>query len=280
MASVSGRKKSVISTAGLSIDTPVATNGLLNKAASQSTSLYQQCSALRSRLMLIRGFPHYFNLATPPDSRQSTDPVTQLWDLFALGIPLCYIFDLLPASAGFNKINNSSFTADYDANPDRAQKRAIALFAMQIRTDEVTQKIPGCELFTVTDLWDRKLTDGLVKVCRSLLAAFEQPLSYVSMPQVINTVTAIVDHLQPDVFEESPPSPPTLSSHDSSDSLLEALPPQPNGKEAARNNIVREIVETERKFVQDLEIMQVRVFVPRYVIGTSRLPRRLRPEIL
>lgn len=106
---------------------------------------------------------------------------------------------------------------------------------MQIRTDEVTQKIPGCELFTVTDLWDRKLTDGLVKV--------------------INTVTAIVDHLQPDVFEESPPSPPTLSSHDSSDSLLDALP-QPNGKEAARNNIVREMVETERKFVQDLEIMQ------------------------
>ena len=164
MATVAGRKKSVISTAGLTIDTPVATNGLLNKAVSQSTSLYQQCSALRSRLMLIRGFPHYFNLATPPDSRQSTDPVTQLWDLFALGIPLCYIFDLLPAEAGVNKINNSSFTADYDANPDRAQKRAIALFAMQIRTDEVTQKIPGCELFTVTDLWDRKLTDGLVKV--------------------------------------------------------------------------------------------------------------------
>ena len=100
------------------------------------------------------------------------------------------------------------------------------------------------------------------------------------MPQVINTVTAIVDHLQPDVFEESPPSPPTLSSHASADSLLDALPPQPNGKEAARNNIVREIVETERKFVQDLEIMQVRVFVPPNVIGASRLPRRLRPEIL
>ena len=64
------------------------------------------------------------------------------------------------------------------------------------------------------------------------------------------------------------------------DSLLDALPPQPNGKEAARNNIVREMVETERKFVQDLEIMQVRVFVPPYVIGISRLLRRLHPEIL
>ena len=36
---------------------------------------------------------------------------------------------------------------------------------------------------------------------------------------------------------------------DELDSLLDALPPQPNGKEAARNNIVREIVETERKQV-------------------------------
>jgi len=34
-----------------------------------------------------------------------------------------------------------------------------------------------------------------------------------------------------------------------------------NPKESARNNIVRELVETERKYVQDLEIMQVRHFV-------------------
>ena len=34
-------------------------------------------------------------------------------------------------------------------------------------------------------------------------------------------------------------------------------PSPATGKEAARNNIVREMVETERKFVQDLEIMLV-----------------------
>jgi hypothetical protein len=47
----------------------------------------------------------------------------------------------------------------------------------------------------------------------------------------------------------------------SSDSLasegLSTLTPV-NAKETARNNIVRELVETERKYVQDLEIMQVR----------------------
>ncbi|KAJ7497264.1 hypothetical protein FB451DRAFT_1120611 [Mycena latifolia] len=234
-----GRKKSIISTAGLPSDSPIPNNTLLNKAASQSVSLYQRCSALRARLMQIRGFLFYFSLASP-DNRQSTDPVTQLWDLFSLGVPLCYIFDQLPEEGGFNKINHSEFNQDqYDANPDRAKKHAIALFAMQIRTDKVTQNIPGCELFTVTDLWDRNSTDGLVKV--------------------VETVTAVVKHLPADAFETSPPSPAFMSSHDSYDSFVSdnasSVPPA-NAQEAARNNIVREMVETERKYVQDLEIMQ------------------------
>ncbi|KAJ7132781.1 hypothetical protein C8R43DRAFT_1239544 [Mycena crocata] len=219
-----GRKKSIISTAGLPVDSPIQNNTLLNKAASQSVSLYQRCSALRARLMQIRGFLFYFSIASP-DNRQSTDPVTQLWDLFSLGIPLCYIFDQLPEEGGFNKINHSEFKEDqYDANPDRAKKHAIALFAMQIRTDKVTQNIPGCELFTVTDLWDRNSTDGLVKV--------------------VETVTAIVKHLPADAFETE-----LVSENPSS------VAPA-NAQEAARNNIIREMVETERKYVQDLEIMQ------------------------
>jgi cell division control protein 24 len=36
---------------------------------------------------------------------------------------------------------------------------------MQIREEKVAKAIPGCEPFTVTDLWDRNSTDGLVKVC-------------------------------------------------------------------------------------------------------------------
>ncbi|KAJ6499333.1 hypothetical protein C8R45DRAFT_898338 [Mycena sanguinolenta] len=233
------RKKSIISTAGLPSDSPIQTNNLLNKAASQSVSLYQRCSALRARLMQIRGFPYYFSLASP-DNRQSTDPVTQLWDLFSLGIPLCYVFDQLPDDQGFNKINHSEFNQEtYDNNPERAKKHAIVLFAMQIRSDKVTQNIPGCELFTVTDLYDRNSTDGLVKV--------------------VETVTAIVKHLPADVFETSPPSPAFPSSHESyesfaTDSTLVA--PPANAQEAARNNITKEMVETERKYVQDLETMQ------------------------
>jgi cell division control protein 24 len=233
MASVAGRKKSIVSTSGIQIDTPVGNNTLLNKAASQSTSLYQQCSQLRIRLLRIKGFDYYFSLASEAtDSRRSTDPVTHVWDLFTLGISLCYIADLLPANQGFTKINNSSFDSEqYEANPDRAKKRAIAHFAMEIKR-KIANAIPGCETFTVTDLWDRNSTDGLVKV--------------------VHTVTAIVNHLPPEAFEELPPSTPPLSAHDSMDSIPDSLPVQ----DAARQNIVREIVETERKYVQDLEVMQ------------------------
>ncbi|PFH53744.1 hypothetical protein AMATHDRAFT_975 [Amanita thiersii Skay4041] len=237
MASVAGRKKSIVSSSGIQIDTPVANNTLLNKAASQSTSLYQQCSHLRIRLMRIKGFDFYFSLSSSTtDSRQSTDPVTHIWDLFSLGISLCYLVDLLLDDQGLNKINNSTFDPEqYEANPDRLKKRAIALFSMQIK-DKVSTLIPGCEMFTVTDLWDRNSTDGLVKV--------------------VNTVTAIVNHLPSDAFEEPPPSTPSLSAHDSLDSIAETVGSPANAQDAARNNIVREIVETERKYVQDLEVMQ------------------------
>jgi hypothetical protein len=82
--------------------------------------------------------------------------------------------------------------------------------------------------------------------------------------QVVHTVTTLVDLLPEDVFVEQVPStPPSMfSTQASTDSI--ALEPsfssQPlSGREAARNNIIRELVETERKYVQDLEVMQVSI---------------------
>jgi len=158
MSTPSARKKSIVSSVGPSIDLPVANNTLLNKSASQSTSLYQQCSSLRARLLRIKDFPPYFALASPPDSsRQSTDPVTQLWDCFVLGVPLCYLFNLLPPQ--FTPINVNTAPDQFDASNERDKKRAIALFSMQIK------QLEDCEQFTVTDLYNRDSTDGFVKVC-------------------------------------------------------------------------------------------------------------------
>ena len=165
MANVAGRKKSIISNAALVIETPIANNNILNKAASASTSLYQQCSSLRARLMRIPNFSHFFILSSPNGNlRQSTDPVTQLWDCFTLGIPLCFLFNLLPPPTR-SIAEISTDPATFDLSNEKEKKRAIAKFAMRL------SEIDNCERFTVSDLWDRHSTDGLVKVRGPALSA-------------------------------------------------------------------------------------------------------------
>lgn len=164
MSAAAARKKSIISASTPNIDMPVANNTLLNKAASQSTSLYQQCSALRTRLLHVRDFSQWLTVSSPPDSsRRSTDPVTQLWDCFVLGFPLCYLFNLLPEP--YKRIDVNADPASFD-NSERARKRAMLMFAGRIL------EIEGCEGFTLSEFVDRNSTDGLVKVRYAALRAF------------------------------------------------------------------------------------------------------------
>ncbi|KAH9486760.1 Rho guanine nucleotide exchange factor scd1 [Psilocybe cubensis] len=204
------------------IDTKFLNSGILNKSASQSSSLYQKCSLLRGRLRRIRGFAELFPDVVESPSR---DPVAYIWDLFSTGTPLCYIYDQLPADEGFKKINHYALSKrnyETESETNRAKKHAIALFAMELRVSNITEKISGCEMFTVTELWDRHSTDGLVKV--------------------VDTVTAIVDHLPPEVFDDD------VASEDPSNAA--------NVHDAVQQNIIREMLETERKYVQNLEVLQ------------------------
>ncbi|EJD03053.1 uncharacterized protein FOMMEDRAFT_20220 [Fomitiporia mediterranea MF3/22] len=237
-AAATGRKKSVISTVGLQIDTPVAHNTFLNKSAASSTSLYQQCSQLRSRLLRIQTFPAYFAISSGSESRTSVDPVTQLWDCFALGVPLCFLHNLLPNVTPITIVDTDP--ASIDPENSKAAKKAIVHFAMAI--GGIPDLYDSTEQFTATQLLDRSTTEGFVKV--------------------VNCVTRLVDRLPDDCFQEAPPSSPPslLPSHESTDSLINPDSPMQstpvNAQETARNNIIREIVETERKYVQDLEHMQ------------------------
>jgi cell division control protein 24 len=159
MASVAGRKKSVISPGDVQVDISVGTNILLNKAASQSTSLHQQCSALRSRLLRVHGFAHFFALSSPTGSFHSpAEVVNTIWDCFALGTPLCYIFNLLPFPITMTSIDIETDPRSVDIGNERAKKRAIALFAIHVK------QLNHGEPFTVTDLWDRNNPGGFVKV--------------------------------------------------------------------------------------------------------------------
>jgi cell division control protein 24 len=84
-------------------------------------------------------------------------------------------------------------------------------------------------------------------------------------------VTTIVDMFPPELFDQAPLSPTLMSTHDSIDSLIgdvSSTPVPTNAQEAAKNNIIRELVETERKYVQDLEIMQVRTHTHAHLISS------------
>ena len=79
--------------------------------------------------------------------------------------------------------------------------------------------------------------------------------------KVVSNVINLVQQLPEDLFLESAPSSPTIASAlASTESLtsnnsLAATTIEPGG---ARANIIKELVDTERKYVQDLEVMQVR----------------------
>ena len=159
MSNVAGRKKSVASTNGLQIETPVAHTTFLNKSANQSTSLYQQCAQLRARLLQIPDFTIYFDISCAGSNEKNTDPVTQLWDCFSLGVPLCYLHNLMPGTNPISQVNTDPEAVDTEDG--RAIKKAIVHFAMAIsQTDLVDQN----DQFRATQLLNRESTEGFVKV--------------------------------------------------------------------------------------------------------------------
>lgn len=236
-----GRKKSIASSAavpGLSIDQPVAAATVLNKQA--GISLYQQCSILRSRLLKIHDFSPYLDRVAAPDK----DVVRTLLDCFALGTPLCFLFNLLDLPVS-DRIQVDTDPADIDTDNLREKKRAAAFFIMGIqRLKKNGQWADSVDLFNVTELLANEdmNTNGFVKV--------------------VATITHLLDRLPVHVWMEDEVSPEYLETNDVTP--WESLPGpdgashlKPGGMEAVRVNTLREIIETERKYVQDLEVMQV-----------------------
>jgi len=192
------RKKSIASSGphgGLpQIDTGVV-NTLLKKQGSQAVPLYQQCTAITSRLSRVYDFEPYLilgrqasaaraadaqqqisasinsDVSIPPSStltsRRSVDPVQGLWDCFALGAPLCFLFNLLdiPSELRINSINLDP--ADLNINDIKAAKQRVAKFVIgltKLRESPEWSDLP--QLFTVGDLINEpRNTNGFVKVC-------------------------------------------------------------------------------------------------------------------
>ena len=116
--------------------------------------------------MRIHDFPPYFAIHAPSETRTSTDPVTQLWDCFALGAPLCFLYNLLPDVAPISNIETNPETID--PTDEKAVKKAIVHFAMAIGRAGLYDQ---SEQFRATQLLDRSSTEGFVKVRVSLFFA-------------------------------------------------------------------------------------------------------------
>ncbi|KAH6913025.1 Dbl homology domain-containing protein [Coprinopsis sp. MPI-PUGE-AT-0042] len=165
---------------------------------------------------------------------------------------------------------------------------------MQIRSKDVMERIPGLQPFTITDLLDRQTTNGLIKVGsagnleqyrRGILTVNNFRLSKASLPSSRLLPESILEEAslpppndlsglfprnavipgppEPSIISRSPktlsdaqPGPfeePLRMLHpdDSHDSVQDTSHPQPT----RRALITREFVETERKFVNQLELM-------------------------
>ena len=62
-----------------------------------------------------------------------------LWDVLALGVPLCYLYNLLPSASA--PISVDTDVLAFDPTNERTKKHAIALFAMNVK------QVPNCEGF-------------------------------------------------------------------------------------------------------------------------------------
>ncbi|UZJ53026.1 hypothetical protein CBS101457_002346 [Exobasidium rhododendri] len=221
--------------AALMLGAPLAANTIGNKPAVAGSSLYQACLTLRDRLWCVPGFGEAFlsqggeeavggfssalpspnGLSSPANSRpriNASDPVTQLWQCFRLGAPLCWLFNNLKP--------RNELVINPDANRSNANecKKQVAKFIIALNHELAWD---SDDIFTVSQLYLND-TNGFVKVIR--------------------TISKLLD-----VFENR--------------GLLTEAPTSAGTEELEKPSddrawIVRELLDTERKYVQDLEVMQ------------------------
>ncbi|KDE03617.1 hypothetical protein MVLG_05912 [Microbotryum lychnidis-dioicae p1A1 Lamole] len=197
---------------------PIATNSALNKVASASSSLYQNCRVVLMRLRRVPGFAERF-LDGPATAEAEavlgllSDPVSRSLHTLRLGSSLCFLFNALGLDHQLD-INPKATISNL-----KACQRGTAHFIMACKQD---LKWPDGQLFAIHELYGQD-TNGVVKV--------------------IHTVNFLLNMLQIqgallEPVAESDPVKPT------------------SGPSDERTMIVREILDSERKYVQDLEVLQ------------------------
>ncbi|KAI4163177.1 MAG: hypothetical protein LQ342_003305 [Letrouitia transgressa] len=198
-------------------DGPVRDNSIMNVRADLNSSLYQICLGLRRRLAEVPGFDQHI-AELEEEEAEANDSVTD---------PVTSMWNCLRRGYPLMTIYNAlqpEHPLEVDARrlaESNIGKAATFKFLQACLTDLM---IPANECFLITDLYGGD-TSGFVKVTK-----------------VVNKVLSILDQRGLLI--------PSKSSYRGDDNNVV---PQ---KLTHRQNIVKEIVTTERTYVQHLEILQ------------------------
>ncbi|KAG0146087.1 hypothetical protein CROQUDRAFT_107409 [Cronartium quercuum f. sp. fusiforme G11] len=245
----------------ISIDMPIATSSVVNKTASRSASLYQNCLEARSLMRRVPGFEdgpwitpsiHQHEIPSEPitprtphtlHSSNPLDPVSQTLEIIRLGSSLCYLYNAillapkdvalrpglpnLPPNKTWQNIKRLSVSWCPREDLKGCQKSA-AHFIMALKTElgwgTELDEFKG-ENLMVNMLYDQN-TNATVKVISNVL-------------RLLRLLEALGVLLPPTEEDE--------------------LQFQFNDRETNmddRARVVKEILESERKYVQDLEVLQ------------------------
>ncbi|WFD35520.1 Guanine nucleotide exchange factor for Cdc42p [Malassezia cuniculi] len=197
---------------------PAPANTLGNRPLATSTGIYQSCVALRERLWCVPGFGEAFLEPVSPGMQPQYDPVTQLWQCFRLGTPLCVLFNAL----GPEKTRPLSLGVEVNLSSANACKALVMRFLIALKEQLGWD---AEDTFTVMQLYVND-TNGFVRVVR--------------------TVDRLLDVLSANGKLLAAP-----------EKALRAGGPAAGGAgDDERMRVVTELLETERKYVHDLEVLQ------------------------
>ncbi|EGG05447.1 uncharacterized protein MELLADRAFT_88045 [Melampsora larici-populina 98AG31] len=245
----------------ISIDMPVATSSVVNKTANRSASLYQNCLEARALMRRVPGFetgpwitnnplqyesqPEPLTPRTPHTLHSSNplDPVSQTLEIVRLGSSLCYLYNSLhqakdedlskpglpPLPAGKTWRTIKTLNVAWCPREDlKGCQKSAAHFIMAVKTElgwgTEIDEYQG-ENLMVNMLYDQN-TNATVKVISNVLRLL----------RLLETLGV----LEPPQKEDE-----ILSSGNDLGIKLDD-----------RARVVKEILESERKYVQDLEVLQ------------------------
>ncbi|GAN10188.1 conserved hypothetical protein [Mucor ambiguus] len=201
------------------IESPIVNDSITNKQATKKESIYHTCRSVLNALEYVDGFDK-FMVDINNQEIAATDPLTKLWHICKDGSSLCYLFNTLKPDTPITVSKNNSSAAN-------KTKACVYHFVIACR-DQL--HFPEDTLFTVTELFQND-TNGFVKANMDFAL------------KVVNTVKRILDLLEEQGIIHV-------------DTLTESTCLTFESPKDMRDNVVFELLSTERKYVQDLESLQ------------------------